>query len=47
MAVMCHLGHVEPSEQCDGTTGHQGSVRDLTWSRAAHPSATRAPAKAV
>ena len=47
MAVISRRGHLELSEQSDGTTGHQRGVRGLTWIRAAHPSATRAPAKAV
>lgn len=34
-AVIRHSDHLELSEQFDGTTGYQKSVRNLTWSYAA------------
>jgi GH15 family glucan-1,4-alpha-glucosidase len=34
--------HLELSEQYDGTSGYERSVRDLTWSYAAFLSAVRA-----
>ncbi|MHB9858931.1 glycoside hydrolase family 15 protein [Streptomyces sp. YIM S03343] len=44
MAVVYHSDHLELSEQFDGTTGYQRSVRNLTWSYAAYLSAMRARA---
>lgn len=41
-AVITHSDHLELSEQYDGTTGFEKSVRDLTWSYAAFLSAVRA-----
>lgn len=40
-AIVFHSDHLELSEQFDGTTGYEKSVRDLTWSYAAFISATR------
>ena len=41
-AVVAHSDHLELSEQLDGVTGYERSVRDLTWSYAAFLSAVRA-----
>lgn len=41
-AVVFHSDHYELSEQYDGTSGFEKSVRDLTWSYAAFLSALRA-----
>lgn len=41
-AVVYHSDHLELSEQFDGRTGFEKSVRDLTWSYAAFLSAVRA-----
>ncbi len=41
-AIMYHSDHLELSEQFDGTSGYDKSVRDLTWSYAAFLSAVRA-----
>jgi glucoamylase len=41
-AVVAHSDHLELSEQFDGVTGYERSVRDLTWSYAAFISAVRA-----
>lgn len=41
-AVVFHSDHYELSEQYDGNTGFEKSVRDLTWSYAAFLSALRA-----
>ncbi len=41
-AVIAHSDHLELSEQYDGATGYEKSVRDLTWSYAAFLSAARA-----
>jgi glucoamylase len=41
-AVVYHSDNLELSEQFDGTTGYEKSVRDLTWSYAAFISAVRA-----
>ena len=41
-AVVSHSDHLELSEQYDGITGYEKSVRDLTWSYAAFLSAVRA-----
>ena len=41
-AVIYHSDHLELSEQFDGTTGFEKSVRDLTWSYASFLSAVRA-----
>jgi len=41
-AVVFHSDHLELSEQFDGVTGYEKSVRDLTWSYAAYLSAVRA-----
>ncbi|MGW2486228.1 glycoside hydrolase family 15 protein [Streptomyces sp. NPDC001606] len=46
-AVVYHSDHLELSEQFDGTTGYERSVRNLTWSYAAYLSAMRARAEAV
>lgn len=40
-AVISHSDHLELSEQYDGITGYEKSVRDLTWSYAAYLSAVR------
>ena len=41
-AVIFHSDHLELSEQFDGVTGFEKSVRNLTWSYAAFLSAVRA-----
>lgn len=41
-AVIHHSDHLELSEQFDGTTGYEKSVRNLSWSYAAFLSAVRA-----
>jgi glucoamylase len=41
-AVVYHSDHFELSEQFDGRTGYEKSVRNLTWSYAAFLSAVRA-----
>jgi glucoamylase len=41
-AVVYHSDNLELSEQFDGTSGYEKSVRDLTWSYAAFLSAVRA-----
>jgi glucoamylase len=41
-AIVYHSDHLELSEQFDGTTGYEKSVRNLTWSYAAFLSAVRA-----
>ncbi|MBV9314834.1 MAG: hypothetical protein JO100_14155 [Pseudonocardia sp.] len=41
-AVIFHSDHLELSEQFDGTSGYEKSVRNLTWSYAAFLSAVRA-----
>jgi glucoamylase len=41
-AIMRHSDHLELSEQFDGNTGLQLSIRNLTWSYAAYISAVRA-----
>ncbi|WP_139346738.1 glycoside hydrolase family 15 protein [Sinomonas mesophila] len=46
-AVVYHSDHLELSEQFDGTTGYERSVRNLTWSYAAYLSAMRARADVV
>jgi glucoamylase len=46
-AVVYHSDNLELSEQFDGTTGYERSVRNLTWSYAAYLSAMRARATAV
>ncbi|HYO83732.1 MAG TPA: glycoside hydrolase family 15 protein, partial [Bryobacteraceae bacterium] len=43
-AVIFHSDHLELSEQFDGVTGYEKSVRNLTWSYAAFISAVRAKA---
>lgn len=43
-AVVYHSDHLELSEQFDGSTGYEKSVRNLTWSYAAFLSAMRARA---
>jgi glucoamylase len=45
-AVIYHSDNLELSEQFDGTTGYERSVRNLTWSYAAYLSALRARAGA-
>jgi glucoamylase len=46
-AVVYHSDHLELSEQFDGTTGFERSVRNLTWSYSAYLSAMRARAEVV
>jgi glucoamylase len=46
-AIVYHSDHYELSEQFDGTTGYEKSVRNLTWSYAAFLSAVRARSAAV
>lgn len=41
-AIVYHSDHLELSEQFDGSSGYEKSVRDLTWSYAAFLSAVRA-----
>jgi glucoamylase len=41
-SIICHSDNLELSEQFDGTSGYEKSVRDLTWSYAAFLSAARA-----
>ena len=41
-AILLHSDHLELSEQFDGTSGYEKSVRNLTWSYAAFLSAVRA-----
>ena len=41
-AIIYHSDHLELSEQFDGTSGFERSVRNLTWSYAAFLSAVRA-----
>ena len=41
-AVLYHSDHLELSEQFDGVTGYEKSVKNLTWSYAAFLSAVRA-----
>jgi glucoamylase len=41
-AVVYHSDHLELSEQFDGVSGYEKSVKDLTWSYAAFLSAVRA-----
>ena len=41
-AVIYHSDHLELSEQFDGVTGYEKSVKNLTWSYAAFLSAVRA-----
>ena len=41
-AVIYHSDHLELSEQFDGTSGYEKSVKNLTWSYAAFLSAARA-----
>jgi glucoamylase len=41
-AVVHHSDHLELSEQFDGSSGYEKSVRDLTWSYASFLSAVRA-----
>ena len=43
-AIIYHSDHLELSEQFDGTSGYERSVRNLTWSYAAFLSAVRARA---
>ncbi len=43
-AIIYHSDNLELSEQFDGTSGYEKSVRDLTWSYAAFLSAVRAKA---
>jgi len=45
LALIYHSDYLELSEQFDGTTGYEKSVRNLTWSYAAYLSALRARAK--
>jgi glucoamylase len=40
--VTYHSDHLELSEQFDGVTGYEKSVKNLTWSYAAFLSAVRA-----
>jgi glucoamylase len=46
-AVICHSDHLQLSEQFDGTTGYEKSVRNLTWSYAAYLSAVRSRSTAL
>lgn len=46
-AIVRHSDHLELSEQVDGATGFQKSVRNLTWSYAAFLSAARARADVI
>ncbi len=46
-AVVHHSDNLELSEQFDGATGFERSVRNLTWSYAAYLSAARARTEAV
>jgi glucoamylase len=46
-AIVFHSDHLELSEQFDGVTGYEKSVRNLTWSYAAYLSANRSRAKAL
>lgn len=46
-AVLRHSDHLELSEQFDGTSGYERSVRNLTWSYAAFLSAVRARAGGI
>jgi glucoamylase len=46
-AIVFHSDHLELSEQFDGITGYEKSVRNLTWSYAAYLSAVRSRAAAV
>lgn len=46
-AVVFHSDHLELSEQFDGTTGYEKSVRNLTWSYAAYLSAVRSRSAAL
>ena len=41
-AVIYHSDHLELSEQFDGVTGYEKSVKNLSWSYAAFLSAVRA-----
>jgi glucoamylase len=46
-AVVFHSDHLELSEQFDGTSGYEKSVRNLTWSYAAYLSAARSRTAAL
>jgi glucoamylase len=46
-AIVYHSDHLELSEQFDGASGYEKSVRNLTWSYAAFLSAVRARAASV
>lgn len=46
-AIIRHSDHLELSEQFDGTTGYEKSVRNLTWSYASYLSASRARTRAL
>jgi glucoamylase len=46
-AVVFHSDHLELSEQFDGVTGYEKSVRNLTWSYAAYLSAARSRARVL
>jgi glucoamylase len=46
-AIIFHSDHLELSEQFDGTTGYEKSVRNLTWSYAAYLSAVRSRSTAL
>ena len=46
-AILTHSDHLELSEQFDGWTGYEKSVRNLTWSYAAFLSAVRARAGSI
>jgi glucoamylase len=41
-AIVSHSDNLELSEQFDGTSGYEKSVRNFTWSYAAFLSAVRA-----
>ncbi|MEZ2390687.1 glycoside hydrolase family 15 protein [bacterium RCC_150] len=47
LAVIYHSDNLELSEQFDGATGYEHSVRNLTWSYAAYLSAMRARTAAM
>jgi glucoamylase len=46
-AIVFHSDHLELSEQFDGITGYEKSVRNLTWSYAAYLSAVRSRNRAL
>ena len=46
-AIVFHSDHLELSEQFDGESGYEKSVRNLTWSYAAYLSAARSRTAAL